>query len=218
MQALLDESDRRVMELGRLRAGLQGLPCRLTPARFLAPEVAGATAVGRLTDGTSKGLRKPGAVIVRPTLDRGAREAIERGNPVLIAAGLVGVVDEVGPMTSTVRLVTDSRLNLMVQIIAIRDGQTLPGPEGMAHGSDDGLSIVVQGLPRDSDIQPGDFIVTSPSKESPLPPYLVVGRVKSCEVKPAAPFRSVVAAPRVPSAEVREVYVLSPDVAARPSK
>lgn len=211
MQALLDEADRRVADLSRIRDGLRGLPCRLTPARFIAPEVAGALAVGRLSEGTNKGIRKPGTVIARPALDRGTQASIEHGNPVLMAAGLVGVVDEVGQLTSTVRLVTDSRLNLMVQIIAIRDGHTLAGPEGMAKGGDDGLSIIVQGLPRDSDIQPGDYVVTSPSKESPLPPYLVVGRVTRCEAKPAAPFRSVVVSPAISPTEVRDVYVLTPD-------
>jgi cell shape-determining protein MreC len=218
MQALLDEADRRVADLSRIREGLHGLPCRLTPARFLAPEVAGAMSVGRLSEGSTKGVRKPGAVIVRPTIDRGTREDIEHGNPVLMAAGLVGVIEEVGPVTSTVKLVTDSRLNLMVQIVVIRDGHTLAGPEGMAKGSDDGLSVVVQGLPRDSDIQVGDFVVTSPSRESPLPPYLVIGRVKVCNSKPASPFRSVVVTPAVSADEVRQVYVLSPDAAAGPAK
>ncbi len=210
MQAMLDRVDEQVADLSHIRAGLQGLPCTLTPARFIAPEVAGAQSVARLAEGAGKGVRKPGAVIARQYIDRGAREAIEHGNPVLMAAGLVGVVDEVGPMTSTVRLVTDSRLNIMVQIVAIRSGERRSGPEGMACGSGDGQTLVVTGLPRDSDIQPGDYIVTSPSKESPLPPYLVVGRVKSCEVKPTALFRSVVAVPRVPAAEIRDVYVLSP--------
>jgi hypothetical protein len=213
MAAMLDESDRRVRDLARIRAGLENLPCRLTPARLVAPEVAGGQAAARLGEGADKGLRKFGAVIARRRMDRGTREAIEHGNPILTAAGLVGVVDEVGPTTSTVRLVTDPRLSLMVQVISNRDGKWRAGPQGVARGSDDGASVTVQGIPRGAEVEPGDFVVTSPSPESPLPPYLVVGRVTQCEIKPAALFRSLVVEPRVPLAEAREVYVMSPEAA-----
>jgi hypothetical protein len=210
MAATLDQSDRRVRELAQIRKGLAGLPCRLTPARFMAPEIAGGRAVGRLDGGTEKAIRKSGAVILR-SIDRGTRESIEHGNPVLLAAGLVGIVDEVGPQMSTVRLTTDPGIHIMVQIVTLRNGQWRAGPEGVAIGSEDGRSLIVQGVTRSSDVQPGDFIVTSTSPESSLPPYLIVGRVTQSEVKPTELFRTIVVAPRVPAAEVREVYVLSPE-------
>jgi cell shape-determining protein MreC len=208
--ALLDESDRQVHELSGLRAELEGLPCRLTPARIIPPEVAGGPATAQLSKGASKGVRKPGTVI-SSYIDRGRREAIERGDPVLLAAGLVGVVDEVAPLTSTIRLVTDPRLSLMVQVIVIRDGQRRAGPEGVARGTGDGASITVEGIPLGTDVAPGDFIVTSPSPESTLPPYLVVGRVVKCDVKQTDLFRTLVVEPRVTLAGVHEVYVLSPE-------
>jgi hypothetical protein len=58
-------------------------------------------------------------------------------------------------------------------------------------------------------------VVTSPSRESSLPPYLVVGRIVRCDVKPAALFRSLVVEPRVSPAEAHEVYVLSPEAGGR---
>jgi hypothetical protein len=210
MAATLDQSDRRVRELSQIRKGLAGLPCRLTPARFMAPEIAGGRAVGRLDGGTEKAIRKSGAVIIR-SIDRGTREAIEHGNPVLLASGLVGIVDEVGPLVSTVRLTTDPGIHIMVQVVTLRNGQWRAGPEGVAIGSEDGRSLIVQGMARSSDVQNGDFIVTSTSPESSLPPYLVVGRVTLSEVKPTELFSTIVVAPRVPAAEVRDVYVLSPE-------
>jgi len=214
---LLNEKDRIIQDLGKLREGLDGLPCRLTPARLIPPEVPGGQASGRLREGADKGLVKGGAVLSR-RIDRGAREAIERGEPVLVASGLIGLVDDVGPTTSTVRFVTDPRTSLMVQVITLRGGQWRAGPEGVARGSDDGRAVTLQGIPRSADVQAGDFVVTSPSPESPLPPYLIVGRVVRSDLKPASLFYTVVVEPRAVPANTREVYVLSPETAGAPRR
>jgi len=209
--ARLGEYDRRLHELARIRQALNGLPCRLVPGRLLAPEVAGGRAGGLLTKGLRSGVSRGGAVISWH-VNRGAREAVERGEPVLTAAGLLGIVDEVGPLTSTVRLLTDPRTHLMVQIVTRRDDQWRPGPEGVARGAADGATLSVEGIPRTSDVKPGDFVVTSPSPEANLPPYLIVGRVVRCDLKTTALFYSLVVEPRVPPAEARDVYVLSPEL------
>ena len=211
--ARLAEYDRQVQDLARLRQALDGLPCRLVPARLVAPEVPGGRAGGMLAQGFLKGVRSGGAVIAR-RLTRGAREAIRQGEPILTAAGLVGLVDKVGPLTSTVRLLTDPRTSLMVQTVTRRDGQWRPGPEGVARGTGDGTTITVEGISRTSDVQPGDFVVTSPSPEAALPAYLIVGRIARCDLKATDLFYSLVVEPRVPLPEAREVYVLSPDVQA----
>jgi len=213
--AMLNDYDRRVRELTRLRQDLNGLPCRLIPARFIAPEMQGGSGSARLAEGNDKGIRKGGAVIVR-RLDRGAREALQRGEPVLTAAGLVGIVEEVGPLTSTLRLVTDPRTNLMVQVVAHRGDTWRAVAEGLARGTEDGTAIRVLNVDHKADIAPGDFVVTSPMSES-LPPYLVVGRVVRCDLKPAALFYEVIVEPRVAPADAREVYVLTPDTQAPPT-
>lgn len=212
--AMLGDYDRRLRDLTRIREGLDGIPCRLVPARFVPPEAPGGHTAARLGEGADKGLRRAAAVIAC-RIDRGTREAVQRGEPVLTAAGLVGIVEEVGPVTSTVRLVTDPRTSLMVQVITLRDGQWRAGPEGVARGSEDAAAITVQGIPRSADVSPGDFLVTSPSPESSLPPYLIVGRVVRCDVKPAALFRSLVAEPRVSLADACDVYVLSSETGGR---
>ncbi len=208
--ALLGEYDRKVRDLSRMRQDLANLPCRLVPAHLVPPEVAGGQATARLGEGADKGIRRSGAVVVR-RIDRGAREALERGEPVLTAAGLVGIVEEVGPMTSTVRLVTDPRTNIMVQIISPRGEKWRAGPEGLARGTEDGTGIRVLHVDHTADVAVGDFVVTSPSPESSLPPYLVVGRVSKCNRKPADLSYELLVEPRVSPAGVREVYVMSPD-------
>jgi rod shape-determining protein MreC len=210
---LLGEYDRKVRDLSRMRQDLANLPCRLVPAHLVPPEVAGGQGTARLSEGADKGIRRSGAVVVR-RIDRGAREALERGEPVLTAAGLVGIVEEVGPMTSTVRLVTDPRTNIMVQIISRKGDQWRAGPEGLARGTEDGTGIRVLHVDHNADVAVGDFVVTSPSPESSLPPYLVLGRVVRYDLKAAALSYELLVEPRVSPAEVREVYVMSPDAGA----
>jgi len=201
--------DRRVRDLARIRGGLDGLPVRVVPGRFVPVDVAGEWMGGRLDRGTTDGIRKGGAVVQR-ILDRGAREAIERGEPVLTAAGLVGIVDEVGSRTSVVRLLTHPKSALMVQIVTRRGGVWVAGPTGSACGNGDGRTLGILGIGKGADVQVGDFVVTSASPESPLPPYLIVGRVTRCELKPAALFFEIEVEPRVAPDEADDVYVLSP--------
>ena len=208
--ARLGEYDRRVHDLAQIRDSLAGLPCRLVPAHVMGPEVAGSRSGAMVSRGFVAGVHAGGAV-VRARLDRGAREALGQGEPVLTAAGLLGVVDEVGPLTSTVRLLTDPKTNLMVQLVTRRDGTWRAGPEGVARGTGDGHTITVEGVPRTADVTPGDFVVTSPSPEAALPAYLVVGRVVRCALEPTSLFYRLVVEPRVLPDAAREVYVFSRD-------
>ena len=207
--ARLGEYERRLKDLSQIRQGLDGLPCRLIPARLIAPEVAGGRAGARLAEGTGSGVRKGSAVVARG-LDRGAALGLERGEAVLTAAGLVGIVDEVGPLTSTVRLITDPQTRLMVQVVMRRDGNWRAGPTGLANGTEDGTAVCLVGIPRTADVAVGDFVVTNPSPDSPLPAYLIVGRIVRCELKPAAPFYDIQIEPRVAPSEAFEVFVLAP--------
>ena len=213
--ARLGEYERRLKDLSQIRQGLDGLPCRLIPARLIAPEVAGGRAGALLAEGTGSGVRKGSAVIARG-IDRGAALGLERGDAILTAAGLVGIVDEVGPLTSTVRLITDPQTRLMVQVVMRRDEKWRAGPTGLANGTEDGTAMCLIGIPRTADVAVGDFVVTNPSPESPLPAYLIVGRIVRCERKPAAPFYNIQIEPRVAPSEAFEVFVLAPAESPKP--
>jgi len=212
--ARLADYDRRVRDLSRIRDALDGLPCRLVPARVMAPEVAGGRTSAMLSKGFSDGVR-PGGAVVRAHLDRGAREAIEAGEPVLTAAGLAGVVDQVGPLTSGFRMLSHPDTRLLVQLVLHRDGRWQPGPDGLsAQGAGDGRTMVIEHVPRAADVAVGDFVVTSPSPESALPPFLIVGRVARSEPHPTnLLFLTLAVELQVPSGAAREVYVLSRDAA-----
>ena len=206
--ARLGAYEGRVRDLARIRASLDGLPCRLVPARLLAPEVTAGRSGAMLSKGFASNLEAGGAVF-RARLDRGAREALERGEPVLTVGGLVGVVETVGPLTSTIRLLTDPETSLMVQLVTRREGRWRPGPQGVARGTGDGKTVTVEGVSRTADVAPGDFVVTSPSPEAVLPAYLILGRVARARLEPTSLFYSLVVEPRVPPQDAGEVYVLS---------
>jgi len=207
--ARLDEYERRLRDLAQVRDGLASLPCRLIPARLIAPEVAGGRAGARLVGGAESGVQK-GQAVVRRYVTGGAEAGVSRGDPVLTSAGLVGIVDEVGPLTSAVRLLTDPRSGLMIQIVTRREEKWLAGPTGVARGSEDGTALRVEGVPRTADVRVGDFVVTSPSPESPVPAYLIVGRIAGCRLKPAGLFFEITVEPRVAPAEAGEVFVVAP--------
>jgi cell shape-determining protein MreC len=207
--ARLDEYERRLRDLAQVRDGLASLPCRLIPARLIAPEVAGGRAGARLVGGAESGIAK-GQAVVQRRVTGGSEAGVSRGDPVLTSAGLVGIVDEVGPLTSAVRLLSDPRSGLMVQIITRREDKWLAGPTGVARGSEDGTALRLEGIPRTADVRIGDFVVTSPSPESPAPAYLIVGRIADCRLKPAGLFFESTVEPRVAPAEAGEVFVVAP--------
>jgi len=208
--ARLGEYDRRVRDLAHIREAIDGLPCRLVPAHLVAPEVSGGRSVALVSKGFVSGVRAGGA-IVQGRLDRGAREALASGEPVLTAAGLFGIVEQVGPLTSTVRLLADPETRLMVQVVSGRNGRWRPGPDGLAaQGAGDGRTMVVEHVPRTADVSVGDYVVTSPSPETRLPAYLIVGRVARCDPHPKTPlFDSLVVELQALPDTARDVYVLS---------
>ncbi|HUS44409.1 MAG TPA: rod shape-determining protein MreC [Phycisphaerae bacterium] len=207
--ARLGEYEKRLRDLAQIREGLDELPCRVIPVRIVAPEVAGGRAGARLAEGSEHGVRRGSAVVARH-LNQGAKAGLESGEPVLTAAGLIGIVDQVGPLMSTVRFLTDPRSKLMVQVVMRRGDKWRAGPQGLAEGTQDGAALRLNHIGRAGDVRVGDFVVTSPSPESPLPPYLIVGRIVRCELKPAALFYTIEVEPRVAPGKIREAYVLAP--------
>ena len=89
---------------------------------------------------------------------------------------------------------------------------------GFARGTSDGTAVAVTSISRSADVAPGDFVVTSPSPESALPPYLIVGKIVRAELKATALEYEIVVEPRFRPGESPEVYVVSPEVAAAPRK
>ncbi|MEW6477680.1 MAG: rod shape-determining protein MreC [Actinomycetota bacterium] len=127
-------------------------------------------------------------------LDRGSRDGIRTGMPVVAAGGLVGRVLEVGPGHSTVLPVTDGGSAVGVRSVPAErpsDGGPTSGAEPLAAidrpGAGNGAAGVVQGLggarlrlellDPSAPLRAGDLVVTSGLRHSRFPAGLPVGRV-----------------------------------------
>ncbi len=87
-------------------------------------------------------------------LNKGTRESVYAGQPVLDAKGVMGQVIDVGYLTSTVLLISDSK-----SAIPVRNNRT--GERAILVGTNaiDQLSLI--NLPKTSSVKPGDLLVTS---------------------------------------------------------
>lgn len=84
-------------------------------------------------------------------IDRGTRDQVARYQPVLVAGQLVGVVVDAGEATATVRLITAH--NSVVPVVLANSRAT-----GLLRGGLRGL--VVEDLPTDVEVHPGEPVVT----------------------------------------------------------
>ncbi len=101
-------------------------------------------------------------------INAGARQFIRRGQAVIWQGGLIGRVAEVGERTSRVLLMTDINSRIPVVVESTGDRAIVRG--------DNSSRPVLQFLPGNSPISPGDRIVTS-GHGGVYPPGLAVGAV-----------------------------------------
>ncbi len=87
-------------------------------------------------------------------LNKGKRDGVYAGQPVLDAKGVMGQVIAVGPMTSTILLISDSK-----SAVPVRNNRTGERAILVGTNSIDQLSLI--NLPKTSSIHPGDVLVTS---------------------------------------------------------
>ena len=132
-------------------------------------------------------------------LNRGSNDGIEVGMPVLAAGGsLVGVIAEVRPGSSFVRLVTDPDAS-------VRALHQLTRSEGVVRG-DAGGNLRVEFVPHTTDVQPGHLFVTS-GLGGLMPKGIPIGRVASAEGSAQDVFRRIRLDPLAPLDEVELVLI-----------
>jgi rod shape-determining protein MreC len=115
-------------------------------------------------------------------VDRGSDDGIAVGMPVVTGAGLVGVVEQVTPGRSTVRLVTDPGFAF---------GVSVAGDVGIASGrGDDEPMQIFSGLELQTEIEEDAIVTTSGS--TIFPADIPVGRVRSVTPSPDGLTQEVV--------------------------
>jgi rod shape-determining protein MreC len=130
----------------------------------------------------------PDPYVKRILINKGSRDGVFIGQPVLDASGLMGQVVEVEPLSSWVLLITDPQHSTPVQI-------NRNGVRAIASGTRDTLhQLTLNNVPNTEDVKVGDVLVTS-GIGGRFPPGYPVGVVSSVRQDPAQPFADVLVTP-----------------------
>jgi rod shape-determining protein MreC len=120
-------------------------------------------------------------------LDKGERDGVFVGQPLIDAQGLMGQVIEVGPFSSRVLLITDSRHALSVQI-------NRSGVRGIIEGIGELDQLELRHISATTDVREGDLLVTSGLGDR-FPEGYPVAVVTRVERDPSESFALVQARP-----------------------
>lgn len=133
-------------------------------------------------------------------IDKGGREGISVGQPVIDSHGLMGQVTEVNPLGSRVMLITDASHAVPVQIN--RNGFRL-----VAEGIGQVDELELRHVSSTTDIQVGDLLVTSGLGHR-FPVGYPVAEVVSVVHDPGRPFLKVLARPSAALNQSRHVLLV----------
>jgi rod shape-determining protein MreC len=136
-------------------------------------------------------------------LDKGKRDGVYSGQPVLDAKGVMGQVIDVGPMTSTVLLISDSK-----SAVPVRNNRT--GERAILVGTNNMERLSLINLPKTSSIQTGDVLVTSELGRR-YPEGYPVGRILEVKNIPGEDFVKVIVSPVALLNRNRLVLLIWPD-------
>ena len=132
-------------------------------------------------------------------IDKGQRDGLALGTPVVAASGVIGKVTDIAPATSWVLLVTDSDVRVGAIVSRTRD-------QGVAAG-DGGWHVRLLYLPLNSAAAPGDEVVTS-GLGGVFPKGLRVGRIASVVDDPSTLYRVALIEPSAPLGQLEDVGCL----------
>jgi rod shape-determining protein MreC len=135
-------------------------------------------------------------------VDKGKNEGVYVGQPVLDAYGVMGQVIAVGPITSRILLVTDSRSAIPVQNNRNGNRAILVGL-----GYDGVLEL--SNVPITVDFQKGDVLVTS-GLDGLYPPGYPIGTVSAVKRLPGERFASISVTPSAHVNQSRQVLLVWP--------
>ena len=136
-------------------------------------------------------------------LNKGKRDGVFSGQPVLDAKGVMGQIIDVGLMTSTVLLVSDLK-----SAVPVRNNRT--GERAILIGNNSMSELSLINLPRTSLITKGDLLVTSGLGRR-YPEGYPVGRVEAVTNNPGDEFIKVNVSPIALLNRNRLVLLVWPD-------
>ncbi len=136
-------------------------------------------------------------------LNRGTRDGVIAGQPVIDDAGVVGQVTRVFPFTSEVTLLTDKEQAIPVQVVR-------SGLRSIAYGKGHAGSVDLRFVPVNADIRNGDILVTS-GIDGVYPAGLAVAQVVQVETKSSDAFARIICQPLAGIDRNRQLLILLTD-------
>ncbi|MYM34279.1 rod shape-determining protein MreC [Duganella sp. FT94W] len=143
-------------------------------------------------------------------LNRGSRNEVQLGLPVIDNQGVVGQVTRVFPFTSEVTLLSDKEQAIPVQLLR-------NGLRSVAYGRGKPGNLELRFTAPNADIQVGDIVVTS-GLDGVYPAGLAVARVTQVENSAGGSFGGVICQPLAGIANNTQLLILmsTPDKPPRP--
>lgn len=136
-------------------------------------------------------------------INKGSNKGVYRGQPVLDANGVVGQIDEVGPFSARVRLITDPSHALPVQV-------NRNGIRAIASGTGQRQQLAITSLPNNTSVREGDLLVTS-GLGGRFPQGYPVARIATVATQPGRAFARVTAEPTGSLDRIQEVLLVRED-------
>jgi rod shape-determining protein MreC len=141
--------------------------------------------------------------VTRVVLDRGERDHVRPGMPVLTADGLVGQIRRTYSKYADVLLTADK--TSAIDVVVQRNGA-----RGMLKGTgaEENYICQLEQLSRDDDVQPGDIVVTSGLGQR-FPAAILVGEIKEVTKREFGLYQEATVMPAVHFSRLEEVLVLT---------
>ena len=136
------------------------------------------------------------------TIDRGSRQGVEKGMPVISPGGLVGRVGSVSENSAQVSLITDREMAVGAIIQKTRE------TNGIVEGLGDNNQLRMINIPYYSKINEGDRIISS-GLSATYPPGINIGTVTEVSREPNGLLLVAMIKPAVDFNKLEEVFVIT---------
>lgn len=137
----------------------------------------------------------------KATLDKGNQDGIKLGQVAVDDMGIIGQVTRIYPWASEITLITDKDHSVPIQVVR-------SGLRSVISGAGKNDELEIRYLSINTDIQPGDLLVTS-GIDGVYPPGLPVAKVSKIERNPSNPFAYIVCQPIAGVNQNRQILILS---------
>lgn len=135
-------------------------------------------------------------------INKGQRDDVYDGQPVVDANGIMGQVVHVNPFSSTVLLITDPTHSIPVQI-------NRNGLRAIAVGTGQDDVLVLENLPTNADIEVDDLVISSGLGHR-FPRGYPVGTISRIDLEPGEAFAQVHVRPSARPGQSREILLVWP--------